>query len=356
MKGIIFSLLFFIQIVFPIIGNTASENSNVNQDPNSTVTITDRDKYSVVDLHNRVRCQLRAPASAMPNVAWNERLYQVAQNHANKCVFAHNANRSSDYAALGGQGYVGENIFAIGPTGPSHFLATAINAFASEKANFSYVPSSACTRNVCGCQTFENCGHYSQLIWADSTTVACAQSDCSNTPLGGQFVVCNYAPGGNYIGVEPYAVSSLPVDTAACQAARFIPLTFLSTLSGSSNQNQLPNILDEKSATFWTPTDADTQPYITLVFEQPLNVKNIRVRWSNINYSAETVRIEYSTQANGSNLKSLPTQTLPFNINATINVNLTQIRFLKINFLDTCNLKIQLASLAALDPTFSWHW
>lgn len=94
MKRILIRSLFFIFIVFPMVGNTGPENASLDLEANSTVNLNDRDKYSVVDLHNRVRCQLQVPATTMPGMVWNERLYLVAQNHANKCVFEHNANRS----------------------------------------------------------------------------------------------------------------------------------------------------------------------------------------------------------------------------------------------------------------------
>ena len=36
----------------------------------------------------------------------------MAQDQANACVFTHNKDRHADYEALGGAGFVGENIAA----------------------------------------------------------------------------------------------------------------------------------------------------------------------------------------------------------------------------------------------------
>ena len=54
----------------------------------------------------------RPMASNMEAVVWDDKLQLVAQNYANKCVWEHNAERSSDYQAAGGTGYVGENLAA----------------------------------------------------------------------------------------------------------------------------------------------------------------------------------------------------------------------------------------------------
>ena len=50
---------------------------------------------------------------------------------------------------------------------------------------------------------FENWGHLSQIVWADTTSVGCAWQDCSSQGLanvgggvGAWFTVCNYSPPG----------------------------------------------------------------------------------------------------------------------------------------------------------------
>uniref|UniRef100_A0A8C6RNX8 SCP domain-containing protein n=1 Tax=Nannospalax galili TaxID=1026970 RepID=A0A8C6RNX8_NANGA len=39
------------------------------------------------------------------------------------------------------------------------------------------------------------CGHYTQVVWADSYKVGCAVQFC---PRDGAHFICNYGPAGNY--------------------------------------------------------------------------------------------------------------------------------------------------------------
>lgn len=41
------------------------------------------------------------------------------------------------------------------------------------------------------------CGHYTQVVWANTKRVGCAAAECRN---GGTFVVCSYDPPGNMDG------------------------------------------------------------------------------------------------------------------------------------------------------------
>lgn len=51
---------------------------------------------------------------------------------------------------------------------------------------------------------FESWGHFTQVVWQDTSTVGCATQLCaSGTIFSGAksyFTVCNYANAGNYIG------------------------------------------------------------------------------------------------------------------------------------------------------------
>jgi pathogenesis-related protein 1 len=44
------------------------------------------------------------------------------------------------------------------------------------------------------------CGHYTQIVWRDTTSVGCAAQSCPQ----GEIWVCDYSPPGNYVGQHPY--------------------------------------------------------------------------------------------------------------------------------------------------------
>lgn len=140
---------------------------------------------AILEAHNSVRANVTpAPASPMPPLTWSSEIAQVAQSYANKCLFKHSE----------GTGF-GENIYA------STSASSAENVMASwagEASGYNY------EQNTCS----GVCGHYTQVVWADSTRLGCGVANCTqNSPFGDgswQLWVCNYDPPGNYSGQRPY--------------------------------------------------------------------------------------------------------------------------------------------------------
>jgi hypothetical protein len=64
------------------------------------------------------------------------------------------------------------------------------------------------------CEPWKVCGHYTQIIWEDTTKVGCGFAK-STTDYGGEWVVCRYEAPGNYIGQKPYVKDPnyIPEDT-----------------------------------------------------------------------------------------------------------------------------------------------
>ncbi len=79
-----------------------------------------------------------------------------------------------------------------------NFLATgksgAVDIWANEKAYYDYDTNSGDGHVV---------GHYTQIVWKNTTHVGCGKA-VSMTNNGGTHVVCRYSPAGNYIGQKPY--------------------------------------------------------------------------------------------------------------------------------------------------------
>jgi pathogenesis-related protein 1 len=135
------------------------------------------------------------PSPALPPVSWDPILADSAYNYLAKCQSAagslvdHNANRSSDYVALGGSGYVGENIYAM--QGAAATPTAAVALWMGEASSYDYATNSG------------NAGHYTQVVWRASVRIGCAIVTCpalkySNT------ILCDYSPGGNMSGQKPY--------------------------------------------------------------------------------------------------------------------------------------------------------
>lgn len=134
----------------------------------------------MVELHNRVRAQVRVPP-----LVWSDKLAahakQWAEQLADRGTFEH--SRNPNY---------GENLYEISGT-PGAAFATpeqVIDAWASEARNYDY-HSNRC-RSVCG--------HYTQLVWRDTKEVGCAVA----SRRGREVWVCNYSPPGNYVGERPW--------------------------------------------------------------------------------------------------------------------------------------------------------
>lgn len=142
-----------------------------------------------VNAHNNYRRKVNPPAKNMPMLVWADDLADNASKWAAKCQWAHSGTPG-----------VGENIYATSvrnDTNPNN----AVNSWDAEKSNYNYANNT--------CAPGAMCGHYTQLVWANSKNLGCAIQDCPkingiNWPNGGTFVVCQYTPPGNYIGQKPY--------------------------------------------------------------------------------------------------------------------------------------------------------
>jgi len=107
-------------------------------------------------------------------VTWNDTSAKYAQNWSNGCVFQHSG------------GPTGENL-AAGYANAS----AAVDAWGLERESYNY-----------GKPGFsEATGHFTQLVWSNTTSVGCGRTSCqgkNKTP--GWYVVCEYYPPGNVEG------------------------------------------------------------------------------------------------------------------------------------------------------------
>ena len=146
----------------------------------------------ILAAHNEARANARpTPQPALPALTWSTEAAKVAQTYAAECKFDHNKNR----------GPYGENLAAAAPPG-AKTNTQVVRDWVDESADYSYDKNNCASGKVCG--------HYTQVVWRNTTQVGCATVICTkNSPFGTQFPkwqlwVCNYSPPGNYVGQKPY--------------------------------------------------------------------------------------------------------------------------------------------------------
>lgn len=145
-----------------------------------------------VNLHNCYRATVDPPAQSMPNIIWNSTLANSSNAWATLCRWAHSGTPG-----------VGENLYAVTiRTNVSNFDPRySVNAWGAEKSDYIYSTNTCTSGRVCG--------HYTQMIWANSNQLGCAFQDCPVIqgipwPNGGTIVVCEYWPPGNVYNQKPY--------------------------------------------------------------------------------------------------------------------------------------------------------
>ena len=159
--------------------------------------LTQAEKDQIVDAHNYNRRSAQPGAVNMKLMEWSNCLEQVAEDYMSTCPGTyHNRDRTSDANALGCQpsGYVGENLYWYSL--PITNVSEPVASWYSEDQYYNI--------NTKSCSFI--CGHYTQVVWANTYKVGCAKVFC--TAKRSAYLLCNYAPGGNYPGQTPYKIGT----------------------------------------------------------------------------------------------------------------------------------------------------
>lgn len=186
--------------------------------------MTDDTRAFIVAEHNRFRRDAVGPggpdvvsplkATGMPEIEYDMTLECVAQAYVDTIsgvTYMPNPNRSMEYVACGGPpgSYVGENYYS----GAAHDLITG----GASRAWVDFAWPIAWGGNDCSeRQNYHGDGgcsgvtaHYTQVLWSRTHKVGCGYAPDTGT-------VCNYAPGGNYIGKLPFVIGEA---CSACPAS-----------------------------------------------------------------------------------------------------------------------------------------
>ena len=142
--------------------------------------------------HNRVRAKHR-----LPPLKWSNKLAAYSKQWVDhlgsgpRCTMKHRS----------GVPPYGENLYwssaVVWSDGVRETnrvtIRDVVKVWADEERWYNY------NRN--NCQPGQRCGHYTQIVWRDTTEVGCAMKVCGDKS---QTWVCSYNPPGNYTGVRPY--------------------------------------------------------------------------------------------------------------------------------------------------------
>lgn len=155
--------------------------------PGAWSFLSEEQEELLVELHNHYRGQVSPSASAMLPLRWDPSLKLIAEGYAAKCIWNHNPELED----------TGENLFA--GTGPLD-LREALEKWFLEHLDYDFHNNS--------CDEDKMCGHYTQMVWADTHRVGCAFHLCNNMQgldwERASFLVCNYYPAGNYEDERPF--------------------------------------------------------------------------------------------------------------------------------------------------------
>lgn len=148
---------------------------------------------AMVAAHNAWRRPLGLPA-----LSWDPALARMARDWSETLASQGCALRHSPPVHREG---AGENVFQASPVlwsdgrrevqqlSPGY----VVDSWAGEQRHYN-AETNACAPG-------KQCGHYTQIVWADTRSVGCGMAVC---PDKGQVWTCNYRPAGNIVGRRPY--------------------------------------------------------------------------------------------------------------------------------------------------------
>ncbi|OKH37243.1 hypothetical protein NIES2101_36605 [Calothrix sp. HK-06] len=137
----------------------------------------------ILNAHNRYRAEV-----GVPPLTWSDTLASHAQDWANHLA----ANRSFEHSQGTGEG---ENLWK--GTSGSFSYTQMVERWGNEKQYFVMGPSP----NFSTTGNFGDVGHYTQMVWRNTTEVGCAIAEGAD---GQTTLVCRYISPGNVTGERPF--------------------------------------------------------------------------------------------------------------------------------------------------------
>ena len=130
-----------------------------------------------LESHNYFRSIVNPRAQYMPDLIWSSTVAAYAQAYIDTCPSGHSG------------GPQGENLYW---SSAQNEPWNAVAAWYNEVSNYHLSSNS--------CDSQKVCGHYTQVVWNQTTHLGCAFANCGSTWA----YICSYDPPGNYVGEKPY--------------------------------------------------------------------------------------------------------------------------------------------------------
>lgn len=148
------------------------------QIPNANAELTDVEMKALLGQHNSWRAQYK-----MPPLIWDKTVAGVAQAWADQLAAAGRFEHRQD-------GQYGENMW--GGTAGQFPIASVVDSWGNERDDYDM--------NTNTCAEGKMCGHFTQVIWWNTTNLGCGKATGGN---GNDVLVCNYDPAGNFNNQNP---------------------------------------------------------------------------------------------------------------------------------------------------------
>ena len=143
-------------------------------------------KVAMIDGHNAARAEV-----GVPTIAWSDTLATTARAYAEEMTRTRKFEHAPQPQDMSREG---ENLWT--GTRSAYAYPEMIGHWVAEKRDF----INGVTPNFSRTGKFEDVGHYTQIVWRNSTAVGCAIASNKTD----DYLVCRYSPPGNVIGQRAF--------------------------------------------------------------------------------------------------------------------------------------------------------
>jgi len=171
-------------------------------------------KDAIVNKHNELRSKVakgkekngvdggQPKASNMRKLVWNDELAEVAQRWVDQCTNGHDKNRRTETYS-----HVGQNWAWRGSSNmedQADLASKMVGWWYDEVKDMTQNARKSYSSNKAETGATGVIGHYTQVVWAESHEVGCGYMTSLKNGMFESVLVCNYGPGGNFLGQPVY--------------------------------------------------------------------------------------------------------------------------------------------------------